>query len=112
MIQSMTGFGSGERGSFKVEIRSLNHRFMDISIKLPQGLASHEIELRNMLKEEFSRGRFDVNVYVAEGARQRVRTDRALAMDIYNALQALKDEFQLSGSISVEIMAGLRGLMQ
>ncbi len=107
----MTGFGSGERGSFKVEIRSLNHRFMDISIKLPQGLARHEIELRNMLKEEFSRGRFDVNVYVAEGARQRVRTDRALAMDIYNALQALKDEFQLSGSISVEIMAGFRDII-
>lgn len=111
MIQSMTGFGSGERGSFKVEMRSLNHRFMDISIKVPQGLARHEIELRNMLKEEFSRGRFDVSVYVTEGARQRVRTDRALATDIYNALQALKDEFQLPGSISVDVMAGFRDII-
>lgn len=111
MIQSMTGFGSGERGSFKVEIRSLNHRFMDISIKVPQGLARHEIELRNMLKEEFSRGRFDVSVYVTEGARQRVRIDRALATDIYNALQALKDEFQLPGSISVDVMAGFRDII-
>lgn len=107
----MTGFGSGERGSFKVEIRSLNHRFMDISIKVPQGLARHEIELRNMLKEEFSRGRFDVSVYVTEGARQRVRTDRSLATDIYNALQALKDEFQLPGSISVDVMAGFRDII-
>lgn len=111
MIQSMTGFGSGERGSFRVEMRSLNNRFMDISIKVPQGLARHEIELRNMLKEEFSRGRFDVSVYVTEGARQRVRMDRALATDIYNALQALKDEFQLPGSISVDVMAGFRDII-
>lgn len=107
----MTGFGSGERGSFKVEIRSLNHRFMDVSIKLPQGLARHEIELRNMLKEEFSRGRLDVNVYVAEGARQRVRVDTALATDIYNALQTLKDELLLSGNISVDVMAGFRDII-
>ena len=107
----MTGFGSGERGSFRVEMRSLNHRFMDISIKVPHGLARHEIELRNMLKEEFSRGRFDVSVYVTEGARQRVRIDRVLATDIYNALQALKDEFQLPGSISVDVMAGFRDII-
>lgn len=107
----MTGFGSGERGSFRVEMRSLNNRFMDISIKLPHGLARHEIELRNTLKEEFSRGRFDVCVYVAEGARQRVRTDTALAKDIYQALQALKDELQLSGSISVDVMAGFRDII-
>ena len=50
MIQSMTGFGSAEKNGFRVEIRSLNHRFMDISMKLQQLLSEHEIPMRKMLK--------------------------------------------------------------
>ncbi|MCG2813470.1 MAG: hypothetical protein L6245_02190, partial [Thermodesulfovibrionales bacterium] len=61
MIQSMTGFGSAEKNGFRVEIRSLNHRFMDISMKLQQLLSEHEIPMRKMLKEKFARGKFDVS---------------------------------------------------
>ena len=58
---SMTGFGSGEAAAgpatVTVELRSVNHRFLDVSLKLPSSLQFLEIELRNRLKETVARGR-------------------------------------------------------
>jgi uncharacterized protein (TIGR00255 family) len=56
----MTGFGSASNYDFTVEVRSLNHRFIDISIKMPPYMGRHDIPLRNIIKEMFQRGRFDV----------------------------------------------------
>jgi uncharacterized protein YicC (UPF0701 family) len=53
MVQSMTGFGSAEKKGFRVEIRSLNHRFMDITIKAPPHMSQYDLSLRNILKERF-----------------------------------------------------------
>jgi uncharacterized protein (TIGR00255 family) len=60
MIQSMTGFGSAEKNGCKVEIRSLNSRFLDIYIKAPSFLTQYEMAFRNLLKQRFARGKFDV----------------------------------------------------
>lgn len=110
MPQSMTGFGSAEKETFKVEIRSVNHRFLDVSMKVPQGLGSHEIALRNRVKERFSRGRFDILVSTqAEGA-QRVKVNTVLAKEIYNALRSLKEELLLPDSIGIETMTEFREL--
>lgn len=111
MIQSMTGFGSAEKGPFKVEIRSLNHRFLDISIKIPQNLGGHEIPLRNMIKERFSRGRFDVLVSMAEGEALGIKINMGLAREIHDALRTLKDELSLSGTLGIETIAGFRELI-
>ncbi len=111
MIQSMTGFGSGERGLFKVEIRSVNHRFLDLSIKIPQNLNQHEIPLRNMVKERFSRGRFDILVSLMNEENLNIRIDIGRAREIYNALRALKDELALSGTIGIETIAEFKELI-
>ena len=60
MVQSMTGFGSAEKNGYRVEIRSLNSRFLDIHIKAPSFLNQFDIPFRNLLKERFARGKFDV----------------------------------------------------
>lgn len=111
MIQSMTGFGSAEKGAFRIEIRSVNQRYMDISVKMPQGISLHEMQLRNMLKECFSRGRFDVFVSVAGGGYLKAKIDMNLAREIYDALLTMKDELPLSGTVSIETMAGFRDLI-
>lgn len=111
MIQSMTGFGSAERGTFKVEVRSVNHRFMDISVRLPQNLIQHEVPLRNMIKERFSRGRFDVAVSVAGEGSHKVAIDHDLAREVHRALLALKEELSLAGPVSVDTLAGFRDLI-
>jgi len=111
MIQSMTGFGSAERGSFKVEMRSVNHRFLDISIKMSQNLNRHEMPLRNMVREKFSRGRFDVMVSIIHEGKPKVRIDTVMAREICDALRSLKDDLSLEGSIGMETIAGFKELI-
>ena len=61
---SMTGFGNGEKQvgpiTVTVELRSVNHRFLDVGLKLYGALAAHEMEIRQFLKENVSRGRITV----------------------------------------------------
>lgn len=65
-IQSMTGFGRGEgtyKGiNFRIEIRSVNHRYCDINVKLPESLMRLEQSIRNAISTNFSRGKFEVSV--------------------------------------------------
>ena len=68
MLVSMTGFGQGEVSNrstrVSVEIRSVNHRYLDFSIKLPKTLASKESEVKEQLKDKMQRGRVSVTVSV------------------------------------------------
>jgi len=65
-IQSMTGFGRGEGTcngiNFRIEIRSVNHRYCDINVKLSEPLMRLEQRIRNAISANFSRGKFEVSV--------------------------------------------------
>jgi uncharacterized protein (TIGR00255 family) len=110
MTQSMTGFGSAERDGYRVEIRSLNSRFLDIYIKAPLFLNQFDIPLRNMLKARFARGKFDVAVSVSESAAADFRVNTALAGRLYAALQKLQKDLSLSGEVDISMMAGFHAL--
>ena len=66
MLKSMTGYGSGEcvfeGGRIVVEVKSVNHRYMDISCKLPKRFSPMESQIRKTISKRFSRGRFEVTV--------------------------------------------------
>lgn len=66
MIQSMTGYGWGEGTccgiTFKVEIRSVNHRYCDITVKLPDELIRLEQRVRSAISSKFSRGKFEISI--------------------------------------------------
>lgn len=111
MVQSMTGFGSAASRDFTVEIRSLNHRFIDISIKMPQFMSQYEIPLRNILKERFQRGRFDVSVSLTGGKTAQITINKNLARSIYTALRELQEELSLSGEIGMETLTSYRELL-
>jgi uncharacterized protein (TIGR00255 family) len=111
MIQSMTGFGSASDIDFSIEIRSLNHRFIDISIKMPPLMNQHEIPLRNILKEIFARGRFDVSISLSEQKLPRVKWNRPLAASILTALQELQKEFSLPGNITIQTFSQYRDIL-
>ncbi len=106
MIQSMTGFGVAEKGDFKVEIRSLNHRFLDVSIKLSPFLSGYEMPLRNLVKDKFSRGKFDILVSTKQDSKARLKINTELAREIYGSLNALKSELSISGTIGIETLLG------
>ena len=111
MIQSMTGFGASEKDGFRVEIRSINHRFMDVSIRLSPFLTGQEMPLRNMLKERFSRGKFDVLISAKSEGRTRLKLNTELAKEIYNSLNALKTELSIPGTIGIETLLNYRELL-
>ncbi len=108
MIQSMTGFGSAEGASFKVEIRSLNHRFLDVSLRIPQNFTRHELPLRSMVRERFSRGKFDIYVSTTSGKGSAIKVNMDLAKSIYNSLRSLKEELSLRGEICIETIASFK----
>ena len=75
--RSMTGFGqaklSGETCSYEVEVRSVNHRYLELSVKLPRSLASLEFDIRSLVAARIRRGKVDVSVTrrpVAQGVQQ------------------------------------------
>src|SRR6185437_2574699 len=105
MITSMTGFGiaDGTVGAQRVsvEIRAVNHRFFNPSIKLPSAMARWEGDVREALRKRFSRG------HVSLTARIEREGDRALAIDeqrvasYVQQLRALKDRLGLAGDVDV-----------
>jgi len=111
MVQSMTGFGATEKEGVRVEIRSVNHRFMDISVRLSPLLNEHEIPLRNMLKGKFSRGKFDVLISITSDAKIKFKLNTGLAREIYKSLNALKSELSIPGTIGFETLLNYRELL-
>jgi len=109
----MTGYGRGEKGSFVAEIRSFNHRFLDVSVNLPKSLYPLEIRVKKELQGVFSRGRFEVSVsrLGEEGARAFV-IDRELAHQYYRLLEGLKRDFRLKGEIDLALMASMKDLIR
>ncbi|MHB9145433.1 MAG: YicC/YloC family endoribonuclease [Symbiobacteriia bacterium] len=96
MLFSMTGFGRGEAagdfGRLTVEIKSVNHRFSEVVLRLPRPLSPLEDRLRRLVAEGVSRGRLEVLVTWEEPAseRKRVKVDKALATEYYNSLKELQ----------------------
>jgi uncharacterized protein (TIGR00255 family) len=111
MIQSMTGFGSASNYDFTVEVRSLNHRFIDISLKMPPYMSRHEIPLRTIIKELFQRGRFDVFISTKTDKTAPVTINKQLAVHIYSSLKSLQDELSLPGEITIETLSGYREIL-
>ncbi len=69
MIKSMTGFGRSEYTDGKrniiVEIKSVNHRYADISVKMPRRYGFAEDKIKSAIKERLRRGKIDVSIMVA-----------------------------------------------
>ncbi|HEV8584870.1 MAG TPA: YicC/YloC family endoribonuclease, partial [Methylomirabilota bacterium] len=88
MVRSMTGFGraeaSGDHIAVTVEARSVNHRHLDVALRLPRALAALELDARRLVQGRLERGRIDIAVTltaVAGAATQRVQVDAALARE-------------------------------
>lgn len=111
MIRSMTGFGSSEQQGFKVEVRSLNHRFLDIAVRLPSLLISREVVVRNLVKERFDRGKVDVFISLTEKARPKISINRDLAREMFLAFSSLQQELSLPGSLQIDFFAGYRDVL-
>lgn len=117
MIKSMTGFGRGREGNSDVEVisevRSLKHRFLDVSFRLPRIYAGFEPHLRKIVAEYVSRGKVDVSVqrYCTAGSIMDVTVDYDLAERYYQCLEKLKSTLGLAGEVTVAEMLTLKEIV-
>jgi uncharacterized protein (TIGR00255 family) len=117
MIHSMTGFGQKhapwQDGFVTVEIRSVNHRFLEVACRLPRPLHGLEEPLKKAVQQRCTRGRVDVTVTI-QGGKGRgglINLDQALAKQYHQALRRLKTFLKLPGPIDVALVAGLRDVL-
>lgn len=106
MLKSMTGFGRSEiitkEHKIIVEMKSVNHRYCDISIKMPKKLSFFEAEIRNFLKDYIGRGKIDVSINYEDYTKNMacVKYNEDLAREYLNHLNRLSEEFHLANDIT------------
>ncbi len=139
-MRSMTGFGVGEATAggltVAIELRAINHRFLDVAVKLPSALAPYELEIRTVLKEQVARGRVSCNAQLTQSgpaapialAPERLEQGLALLRELAGKLEtmtgqrpavdlshllAVPDLFESAGSeLDAEsVLAALRGAL-
>jgi uncharacterized protein (TIGR00255 family) len=104
----MTGFGNAERNGYRVEIRSLNHRFLDVYIKAPGYLNQFEFDFRKIIKERFSRGKFDINIVVSEQEHADFSIHTEYAGKIYTAFKRMQDSMSIPGEFDINSLVYFR----
>jgi len=116
MIKSMTGFGKAEAAiggkKIAVEMKSLNHRYLEISLRLPALLALYEIDIKKKIGEQFSRGRIEVTVRIDDGedlgSEGQVILNLPRVRHYYALMTQLKKELGLSDEITLSMITGQR----
>lgn len=107
MIKSMTGFGrcefTDEKRKFTVELKSVNHRYLDVNIKMPKKLNFFESSIRTLLKEYIERGKVDVYITYEDYTEDNyaLKYNASLAAQYLNYLNSMAEEFGLENDIRV-----------
>ncbi len=118
MIKSMTGFGRGEyndgKRSIIVEIKSVNHRYCDISVRMPRRYSFVEDKVKNTVKEKIKRGKVDVSIMVENLTENdvNIKLNTMLAQQYLDNLKALQANFELPGEITLQYVAGLPDVLK
>lgn len=111
MIKSMTGFGrcelaDGER-KFTIEMKGVNHRYLDVNIRMPKKLHFFETAIRNLLKQSVSRGKVDIFITyedLAEG-QAVLKYNETLAKEYLVCLKQMEESFGLENDIRVSTLS-------
>ncbi|MCE3222943.1 MAG: yicC [Nitrospira sp.] len=117
MIRSMTGYGkkddTSKQAGVTVEIRSVNHRFLEVAVRVPRSLAQLEEQIRKTVQQHCLRGRVDVSVTLHNngGGLKTVQIDQALAKQYHAALTKLQKTLGMRGAVDMSVLAGFRDIV-
>lgn len=118
MILSMTAFSetSLTQGtvSASCEIRACNSKGLDISLRITSGYLCLEEKIKSMIAEKIARGRIDILVKIAETGTPEIvfEIDESRAKAYYNALNEIRNRFDIKSPVSLELMAGHNGIIK
>lgn len=111
MLKSMTGFGraiydNGKR-NFTIELKSVNHRYLDLNVKLPRSLVSLEDKIRREIQQKLKRGKVDIfitqNIY--NDNDYDVKLNKNLADSYYKCLRKIKESYDVKDDISISLIS-------
>ena len=118
MLKSMTGYGSAKGASGKmeisVEIKCVNNRYLDCTVKLPRGYYAFEESLKTTVQKFISRGKVDVFISIdtSKADDVEIKINRPLAEAYINALRSMAEEYGLSGNISAMDLTRFPDILQ
>ena len=117
MIRSMTGFGAGRGAAggeeLEVEVRSVNHKFCEVKVRIPRELAALEIEIAKHVKDRLARGGVDVGVRRASGTGSLApRVDVALAESYARAFAEIQARLGLPGPPTLADVLAAEGVVR
>ncbi len=105
MIRSMTGYGkyeaANEEAKLTVEIKSVNHRYCDISLRIPKNLNAYEAEIRRMIKQQVSRGKIDLYITCesSQGQETTVQYNPNIAKAYLNMVNCISEDLGIKSEV-------------
>lgn len=111
MIRSMTGFGRCEKVTqeykISVEMKAVNHRYLDLSIKMPKKFNYFEAGIRNLLKKHIQRGKVDIFINYEDYTENKLclKYNEALASEYMDCFKKMEENFGISNDIKVSTLA-------
>ncbi len=116
MILSMTGYGTGsaqkDHASISVEIKTVNHRFLDLHLRIPREYQSLEGEIQQLVRAGLDRGRVDVSVTVQNAVEGTFEINANLLKGYLEAADRLKKDFDFQDSLDLKTVLSLPGILQ
>ncbi|MEG2213908.1 MAG: YicC/YloC family endoribonuclease, partial [Clostridiales bacterium] len=117
MANSMTGYGIGsvatDNNLLTVEIKAVNHRFLEVYVRLPKAMIALEDRVKKLVQNRLSRGKLDILVTLEQVSAKKVSVtvDNELAIAYYNSLAELALNCGLSSEISLIQLASFPGVL-
>ena len=118
MLKSMTGYGKGEavceHGRCTVEIRSVNHRYNEVSIRMPRSFLAMEQEVKRIAASRLKRGKIEVSVQWEEAIASEglPRIDTKVAAEYFTAFSELSSELGIASEVPLSLVIAQKGVLR
>ena len=116
-IYSMTGFARTQvrvrdQLVYTLSLKSVNHRFLDVQLRLPAGMDALEMELRRALKESLVRGHVELTLSIDRSVQQKAGYNREIVASYFQAFEAAREEFGFAGEPDLNVALRMPGALQ
>src|SRR3989338_7589317 len=116
MIRGMTGYGNAQivtaEMTVTIEIKSLNHRYFDITFYLPIGFASIENKIRQIVQKEIERGRITVSLKITQKCTQPISLNKENVKKYLKYAYQINKEFSLKNDLTISDLVKLPGVFE
>ena len=112
---SMTGYAQARAEvngwALRISVKSVNHRFLDVRFRMPEGFDVYELRMRQIIREKIHRGHLDVNVNVQPGPAAPVQVNKELLQAYSHAAEELRQQMQVKTDLDVVSLLRLPGVI-